>query len=608
MRALLCGVWLALSMPAIGSDIASVERELQSDPKAALAQAQQQLQALPVRDESRPRWLALASEAAYALALPDQALEYAQQGLSRPGLSAELGVRLSIARAQALDLTGQAQESVDTLMTVLATLEQGGFDPQYLVDALTARASAYYSLSNFRASLADLLRVYLVAPEHGPRTVRADVAVALGNVYAAIKDYENAEQYYREAIDYAVANKTWVRASIAEYSLATVYNRAERWDLAGEYFERSRQHSELADDLQGVAYAEYGLARVSEHLGDLDKAERMYRAALPVFVEAGDLMPQANIAHGLAKLAFERGQRAVALVEVERALALAVEVDEFDLRYQLLELRSKIEIANGDAQAAYESLLLSGEAKEEWLEARSSESMAEMRVRFDTERQAQQNALLLKENQLSAARLAEQKQTTRLYTVSVLALLLLIGVFAVLGYRSRQLRQRLAAQALTDELTGVANRRHVMAVLAAEFERSRRYHSPLAVAMFDLDHFKQINDRGGHALGDRVLQAFSSLVTTRLRKTDCFGRLGGEEFIAVLPHTPCNEAQLVMDRLREAIAALRCEGLAEDMQITTSIGIACLREGERDEDALVKRADEAVYRAKEAGRNRVVVD
>ncbi|MDE2408530.1 MAG: GGDEF domain-containing protein [Xanthomonadaceae bacterium] len=592
--------------PASTDDEASrIEQSLQTSPKPALAAAERQLARLPVTDPARSRWLAIGAEAAYALALPATAVKYTKEALDRPGLDPEMQQRLTIALAQAEDLSGHSNESIKLMMTVIGTLEQGGFDPQYMVDALSARAAAYYSLGNFRAALADLLRAYPLTPERGPRTIKADIATSLGNVYAAIEDREHAEQFYKEAIDDSVANASWVRASIAEYSLATVYRRQGEWARSAEYFEQSLRHSKLSDDTQGVAYAQFGLAQVAEKLGEFDRAERMYLASLPVFAEAGDILPQANIARGLASIALQRKQYPLALRQIERSLALAGTIEEFDLTYRLFELRAEVEYAMGDFKAAYLSQKKSGEVKQKWLEARNNESLSEMRVRFDTERQAQQNALLTKENQLNASKLAEQRQTTRLYVVSVVALLLVLGLLVFLAYRSKQVRKRLAAQALTDELTGVANRRHVMAVLSAEVERARRYRTPLTIAMFDLDHFKQINDRFGHAAGDEVLQAFARWLHDSLRKTDCFGRIGGEEFLAVLPHTALEEARTVMERMRYGVLALSYPMLEEQLQPSVSIGLAMLSEDDASVEALVARADDAVYRAKEAGRNRV---
>lgn len=154
--------------------------------------------------------------------------------------------------------------------------------------------------------------------------------------------------------------------------------------------------------------------------------------------------------------------------------------------------------------------------------------------------------------------------------------------------------------ALTDELTGVANRRAVLATLDRE---ARDGGAALAVVMFDIDHFKSINDRHGHATGDAVLRGVAAVATATVREADRVGRVGGEEFLVVLRGADEAEAARVAERLREGVAAMRVEGAPE---VTASFGVACLREGEGTE-ALVRRADAALYAAKSDGRNAVRV-
>lgn len=154
--------------------------------------------------------------------------------------------------------------------------------------------------------------------------------------------------------------------------------------------------------------------------------------------------------------------------------------------------------------------------------------------------------------------------------------------------------------ALTDELTGVANRRAVLATLDRE---ARDAGAALAVVMFDIDHFKSINDRHGHATGDAVLRGVAAVATAAVRGSDRVGRVGGEEFLVVLRGADEDEASRVAERLREGVAAMRVEGAPP---VTASFGVACRREGEVTE-ALVRRADAALYAAKSGGRNTVRV-
>jgi diguanylate cyclase (GGDEF)-like protein/PAS domain S-box-containing protein len=168
------------------------------------------------------------------------------------------------------------------------------------------------------------------------------------------------------------------------------------------------------------------------------------------------------------------------------------------------------------------------------------------------------------------------------------------------------LEEQLKYQAVHDQLTGLYNRRVLQERLTAEGARATRYNHPLAVFMLDVDHFKRINDTHGHLVGDLVLQTLASTLETSTRKTDVLARYGGEEFVVVLPETSLETAQLLAERLREAIAdrAVMLEH-GERIDVTASIGIACFPTHSRTPQDLLTIADRALYQAKQNGRNRV---
>ena len=157
----------------------------------------------------------------------------------------------------------------------------------------------------------------------------------------------------------------------------------------------------------------------------------------------------------------------------------------------------------------------------------------------------------------------------------------------------------------TDPLTGLRNRRYLTEILAVEFLRAKRYDTPLSVVMADIDHFKGINDRHGHATGDSVLESIGSILKRRLRGSDYGGRYGGEEFLMVLANAGEEGAAVFAERLRQEVeeTELRSDaGMA--LHVTLSIGVAALTGAHQTPGDLVSQADEALYRAKQAGRNR----
>ena len=164
---------------------------------------------------------------------------------------------------------------------------------------------------------------------------------------------------------------------------------------------------------------------------------------------------------------------------------------------------------------------------------------------------------------------------------------------------------RIQELATRDALTGTNNRRHLMEQLQQEKSRSGRSQGSLCVCIIDIDHFKAVNDRFGHVVGDTVLKTFARVAQTDLRATDCLGRYGGEEFLLILPGTTLETAQGVAERMRLRIEQATLPELG-DRGVTASFGVAEYRAPE-DIMACVARADKALYEAKAAGRNRVVV-
>ncbi len=181
--------------------------------------------------------------------------------------------------------------------------------------------------------------------------------------------------------------------------------------------------------------------------------------------------------------------------------------------------------------------------------------------------------------------------------------------------RRRRLQERLRANyqrslslALTDELTGLYNRRYVFAHLNELLARRPDGGGETAVLLFDIDHFKLVNDRYGHPAGDEVLRELAGRSLRQVRSVDLVGRLGGEEFIVVMPETNLGGAAVVAERLRAAVAdeTFRLRDTNDALRVTISIGVAVTGDGDDKLDGLLKRADDALYDAKNGGRNRVV--
>jgi two-component system cell cycle response regulator len=161
---------------------------------------------------------------------------------------------------------------------------------------------------------------------------------------------------------------------------------------------------------------------------------------------------------------------------------------------------------------------------------------------------------------------------------------------------------------LIDELTGLHNRRYVFEHLSGLLGRMTAGGGATALMLFDIDHFKQVNDRHGHPAGDEVLRKLAERAVRQVRSVDLVGRVGGEEFVAVMPETSLGEAVAIAERLRVAVAdePFTLQGNSDKVTVTVSVGIAVTGEGSDTLESLLKRADDALYAAKNAGRNRII--
>jgi len=189
----------------------------------------------------------------------------------------------------------------------------------------------------------------------------------------------------------------------------------------------------------------------------------------------------------------------------------------------------------------------------------------------------------------------------------VLLVLSVATVFAAVLLVNQSLQARLLDAAQHDPLTGALRRHTLEDAAEREIARSLRHHQPLSMLIFDLDHFKAINDRYGHPAGDEALRCFSRIVRTCLRREDLFSRTGGEEFCALLPDTDLTGAAVVAERIRATVDAGAVDFDGQSLRLTVSIGIAGLSDRAGSWSAMVRAADAALYRAKGEGRNRIVV-
>ncbi|HSR64268.1 MAG TPA: GGDEF domain-containing protein, partial [Xanthomonadaceae bacterium] len=340
--------------------------------------------------------------------------------------------------------------------------------------------------------------------------------------------------------------------------------------------------------------------------------QQQYAQALDTLARAQLEFAAAGDRSNQGMLDLRRGQAHAGLGEHERALAdyarAAVSLEHGgNLRYQamLYQARAASDEALGHAAAAVADLHRYIAAHEA-LEQRDHSQQAEvLRYQFDAERSELENRRLSVEKAARDRQLAALLKARRWQWTAIALGGLLLAVLGALVMRQFDRVRRLRELASTDPLTGVANRRSIELHGEAALAQARAQAQPLSVMILDIDHFKRINDAHGHLVGDQVLARVARTCQDAMRQHDQLGRIGGEEFLVLLPDTRLAHALQIADRLREVLGRLGCDDLAPGATVSVSIGVAEWQAQDADLKALLRRADVALYRAKHGGRDRV---
>jgi diguanylate cyclase (GGDEF)-like protein len=370
---------------------------------------------------------------------------------------------------------------------------------------------------------------------------------------------------------------------------------ARDWAGARRDVAASARLASALGDAIGSAYAQRQLGEIELRDGRPAAALAQLRAARAAFADAGidGMVVSATALEAEALVALQRPAEALRALAAAEPARARVGVAKMDVPYFRVAMEAHAAVRDPAATAAA---------------ARAYADALQRRQREENHRLATE----LQERHASAQREAEnrllrgQQDVQRLRMLALVALLALAGVvLAVLGVhllQQRRLRARFKHLAEIDELTGLPNRRAILDVLN---DAAARQHRGRAIAMLDIDHFKRVNDRHGHAAGDAALVAFARACSGVLREGDVMGRLGGEEFLLVLKRARAGELQALFERLRAALQASAIDGLPAGERLTFSMGAADLPPG-IDAEAALRAADEALYQAKAAGRDRLV--
>jgi diguanylate cyclase (GGDEF)-like protein len=351
----------------------------------------------------------------------------------------------------------------------------------------------------------------------------------------------------------------------------------------------------VADGLRGVGLALLREGRAGESLAWFERAlETFEQSGYTTGVRESRLH---QIEARLAAGRLDAGEAVAVLDELEPGFVAEGHWGNVEL---LQTLRSRIEEGRGAPEAALASLRRALAARQRIEQEARALRLAFLQVQFDTRFKEQQIALLDSERQRQAAELAARRQTQRLQAVALASLVLLSLLLGVLLRRSSRERSGFRELSERDGLTGLANHQHTMALGRQAFDRAQVELAPFTAVMADIDRFKRINDRFGHAAGDAVLRHFGELLRQVLPAGAIIGRTGGEEF-TVLMAASAEQVRFLIEEIRRRILPLEVFGSRIDYRL--SFGLCQATEHHASLEELLRAADQALYQAKRSGRN-----
>ena len=615
--------------------------------------AQLEADAARLRDSTQdPRFRAWATLAQAEFANDQEHAEAALSGLDQamaqadalklPDLRFEALIRLSTILVN----RGRSKDT-ETVLAKMQAMVEAGDNPRWRAQWLHERGVLERKLGHFEEARGLFLQARALFRDAGDTMAEARELNSIGNLDGRTGRFSDAVAMHTEAL--AISRKAGDKGETARSlrMLGVLYRNLDDEELASRYLlealdyveERNRReaialHGELIGAftrLEKLAQAEYhgqqavSLAELSgSHPNRVNAFTRMAELRLLQgrVDEASEWVVKANASYDhvavrdktlvdIARLRVlaARNQTAQALKQADAVLANVRDLGDRILERAMLDLLSELQLRAGDAASAFETRKAHQKLDKELAIDVAARRIALLESSLERERAEAERQLLQRDNELQALRLNRQRWISTAMLIG-LATLLAIAALLYARYRStlrhrnelRESRDELQRVANTDALTGLANRH---AATRALDERLGRIPEPLTVMLLDLDEFKRINDSHGHQAGDAVLRDVAVRMRQALPQGALIGRWGGEEFIAILDGTSGREPASVAEAMRAAVEAAPVVFEGKAIPVTTSIGLATAFSTD-DIDGLLAEADAALYRAKNAGRNRVI--
>ncbi|WP_440876111.1 tetratricopeptide repeat-containing diguanylate cyclase [Thalassotalea sp. PLHSN55] len=459
----------------------------------------------------------------------------------------------------------------------------------------------------YETSLVDLQESYLKAYAMDDQALIAAIYETYGATYGFMSEYEKSIEYHQKSL--GIYQKLKFKAHIADtlYGIASTYRYWGKYELAVKYFQYYRDNISYSPNQDLSFFSAYGLGMTYAEKKDCELALTYINQAHQM---NGPLDYNSELYKRKASCLIELNR----LDEAEQALVAAEEIHnslpelkgtKWDI--ETIKIRGALAQASGDKDLGFALTNQYYQTYIDLLLKNTGARLVSVRAAMELERQNVEYVLLEQRNKVQALLVEQQRQKNMVQGyVIAFAFFVILAIFTALVIQGRT-KDKILAMSIRDELSGLYNRRFAFNYIDKLLVHVTPGKTELHIVMIDIDDFKKINDTYGHPFGDEVIKAVAEIGREILRADDIMARIGGEEFLCVLPRLSEQECTAIVQRFREKINARQLTTeTGEVISITVSIGIASVDEHCFDTQNLYANVDKALYQAKAQGKNRIV--
>lgn len=525
-------------------------------------------------------------------------------------LPIETKIKYLMAKSSYYNFTGN-NDDAESLLKQAVSESLVIEDNELLSDVYGNLGSFYVYTHDDIKAIEAYSKAYELVRKTGNELKVAYIETGMAKSYESLYDYERAIELQKNSLKYFDEHQLHFDRLVTHYHLTRIYLKM---DMVAEALGHTLAMQDINEQVANstLKYYTYILsAEVHRRLNEIDKARDYLNLSQVINSQLEDINSRTNYLYTKAGIEIAEKDFSAATQTLEKAQSIVADLPDeqnINIKLTLYELLSELAAGQKQFQQAYQYQQRFIKLNDLYHDSVREVARSRHKVMFDIKQMELHNQLLEKDKELNDFALFEVKQQQKVQSIIFISILVLFAAVLIFTWRQYRLKRKFSYLANTDPLTGVANRRKVISIAEQKWQALDEEALNFSLITFDLDHFKQVNDKYGHPAGDVVLQKVTETAGLAIREHDVLGRIGGEEFLVVLENTQLEQAKEIALRIKQDIENLDIQSDEGLIKVTASFGVVQKTNLQSSFKDLIKKSDKALYTAKERGRNRVETD